>query len=207
MGTTQDSGGETPELNQLRHDLRQYVAAGMLLSHPSGEAPDDPAMRERLQRILEIFARMDELVRTPTASKAPDWVVDLVQLVDDCVSYTRLTHGVPLDLVGAEEPVEAIGDPVMLRRALINVLDNATRAAGKAGRVRVQVSSEAGEALVEVADDGDGFGRIPSVSGFGMSIVDEALRACRGRLEISSGPGPGTTVRMHIPAQRGRVGA
>ncbi len=207
MGTTQTFDGTTPELNQLRHDLRQYVAAGMLLSHPSGGTPDDPQTQERLQRILEIFMRMDELVRAPAAAQAPDWVVDLVQLVDDCVSYMRLTHGVPLDLVGAEEPVEAFGDPVMLRRALINVLDNATRAAGDAGRVRVRVSSMAGEALVEVADDGDGFGRIPSVSGLGMSIVDQALRACRGRLEISSGPGPGTTVRMRIPAQRGQVGA
>jgi signal transduction histidine kinase len=64
------------------------------------------------------------------------------------------------------------------------------------------VRRAAGGAVVEVTDDGDGFGRIPSVSGQGMSIVDQALRTCHGRLEITSGPGPGTTVRMLIPTPR-----
>ncbi len=185
---------------QLLHDLRQYVAAGILLSAPGRWGPEDHGP-ERLERIHEVFLRMDELTAQPDPEQRQIWVVDLVQLVDECVSLARLAHGIPFNVEGPPR-VEASCDPVLLRRAVVNVLDNATRATGASGHVRVIVSNRPGEALVEVSDEGEGFGRIPSGSGLGMSIVDQALRACQGSLEIISGPGPGTTVRMHIPSQR-----
>ena len=195
-------------LVQLRHDLRQYVAAGVLLTIQPGDEQLDPEIRSRLRRINQLFSRMRELTDTPPAywsylrryppERTPP--VDLVELVDECVSVTRLRRDVPLDLSG-DGRVEAAVDPVMIRRAVSNVLDNATRAAGEGGQVHVGVHRLPGQAVVEVTDDGIGFGRIPSVSGHGMSIVDQALRSCHGRLEISSGPGPGTTVRMLIPSQ------
>lgn len=190
-------------LVQLRHDLRQYVAAGVLLTLQPGDELLEPEIRSRLRRINQLFSRMRELTDTPPAAEAPPErtpPVDLVELVDECVSVTRLRRDVPLDLSG-DRRVEAAVDPVMIRRAVNNVLDNATRAAGEGGQVRVGVHRLPGQAVVEVTDDGNGFGRIPSVSGHGMSIVDQALRSCHGRLEISSGPGPGTTVRMLIPSQ------
>ena len=190
------------ELIQLRHDLRQYVAAGLLLTQLPDDELLDPGVRIRLQRINQLLERMRELTApvAPAEPSARGCTVDLVELVDECVSYARMTHDVPL-YVSADGPVEALVDPVMLRRAVNNVLDNATRAAGTTGRVRVRVDRLHTRAIVEVTDDGDGFGRIPSISGQGMSVVDQALRACHGRLEISSGPGPGTTVRLLIPSQ------
>lgn len=189
------------ELVQLRHDLRQYVAAGMLLTQLPGDEDLDPVVAVRLRRIGELFRQMQELTAAPppAQSEPPTWVIDLVALVDECVAFTQLRHDVPV-VVTVDEHVEVVVDPVMLRRAVNNVLDNATRAAGDGGKVRVGVRQADGGAVVEVTDDGDGFGRIPSVSGQGMSIVDAALRACHGRLEISSGPGPGTTVRLLIPS-------
>jgi len=56
-------------------------------------------------------------------------------------------------------------------------------------------------AWVEVTDDGHGFGQIESGSGHGLSIVSAAVRASNGRLEISSGPGPGTRVRIVMPTR------
>ncbi len=44
--------------------------------------------------------------------------------------------------------------------------------------------------------------RIASGHGHGMSVVGTVLQECHGRLEITSGPGPGTTVRMLIPSGR-----
>lgn len=193
------SGSDDRALVQLVHDMRQYVAAGILLSGSPGSSAPGSEESERLARIHDVFLRMDELTARPQPRARRDWVVDLVQLVDECVSFARMTHDIPFDVESAQA-VEASCDPVLLRRAVANVLDNATRATGDSGKVRVSVQSLPGEALVEVSDEGNGFGRIPSVSGQGMSIVDEALRSCRGSLEIYSGPGPGTTVRMRIPA-------
>jgi signal transduction histidine kinase len=188
------------ELTQLRHDMRQYVAAGTLLTHLTDGEVLDPEVRTRIESLRQIFLRMDELTRPTSAEPVgPTWLVDVVQLVEECVSFISVSHPARLELTSAGS-VAALCDPVMLRRAVINVLDNASRAAGSSGTVQVRVHVLPTEALVEVSDDGDGFGRIPSVSGQGMSIVDRALRGCQGRLEISSGPGPGTTVRMHIPS-------
>jgi len=200
LSTSSISDTHARDLVQLKHDLRQYVAAGMLLTALPGDEELDPGVQVRLRRIGELFRQMQDLTaaQPPTLAGPPTWVIDLVALVDECVAFTQLRHDVPV-VVSVDDHVEAVVDPVMLRRAVNNVLDNATRAAGDGGKVRVGVRRAAGGAVVEVTDDGDGFGRIPSVSGQGMSIVDQALRTCHGRLEITSGPGPGTTVRMLIP--------
>lgn len=200
MRATTEEGQSTHELVQLRHDLRQYVAVGILLSQPSPEENLAPDVLERLERIQQVFSRMGELTAPPAPQSAPAWVVDVAQLVHDCVAFVKLTHDVGLELYG-EQPVHALCEPVQTRRAIANVLDNAARAAGPSGTVRVRVENLPNEALVEVTDDGNGFGRIPSVSGQGMSIVHDAVQSCRGRLEIVSGPGPGTTVRLLLPSR------
>jgi signal transduction histidine kinase len=96
----------------------------------------------------------------------------------------------------------AFGDKALLRRAISNILDNASRAAGTAGRVRVCVGVDGADAYVEISDDGAGFGGITHGTGHGLQLVAAAVRASRGRLEISSGPGPGTTVRLLLPARQ-----
>jgi signal transduction histidine kinase len=202
MGMRTSTRSDDRDLVQLRHDLRQYVAAGVLLTRLPGDELLDEGTQQRLERLRSLFLGMHELTAAPTVPTGAAWTLDLVQLVDECVSFVRMTHKVPLDL-HSDGPATAYGDPVLLRRAVTNVLDNATRAAGESGHVKVRVDSLPGESLVEIADDGEGFGQIPTVTGEGLSIVDKALRACHGRLEISSGPGPGTTVRMLIPVQGG----
>ena len=199
--TDEQSHEETREIVQLRHDLRQYVAAGVLLTKLPGDERLDESMQRRLERLRLLFHGLNELTSPSGPPSGHGWLIDLAELVDECVSFMRISRGTPLE-VKSNGPARAFADPVLLRRAVTNVLDNATRAAGCNGHVRVRVNSLPGEALVEIADDGKGFGQIPSNTGQGLSIVDQALRACHGRLEISSGPGPGTTVRMLIPMQR-----
>ncbi len=153
----------------------------------------------RLESIRQVFRAMGELVRPAAPDGIPGWGFDVAHLVDECVGALGLAHDARLALL-TEPPTFAFGDPVLLRRAVTNALDNAVRAAGRSGHLLVRVGHVPGTALVEISDDGAGFGQIPSVTGYGMSIIDRALRASHGRLEISSGPGPGTTVRMLIPA-------
>ena len=81
--------------------------------------------------------------------------VDLTTLVDECLQVFGLTYDVPVD-VDESGPVFGRGDPVGLRRAIGNVLDNALRAAGDQGTVHVKVSSDDHTAAVEVSDNGTG---------------------------------------------------
>jgi signal transduction histidine kinase len=73
----------------------------------------------------------------------------------------------------------------------------------------VQMEYGAGEIALEVRDDGQGFeagaGAGPERDGqghFGLTGMKERAVAIGGRLEVTSEPGAGTTVRLEAPAPR-----
>ena len=196
------AGDRAKELVNFCHDLRQYIAAGLLLSQMPADEDLDEDVRKRLEMIHQQFAHAADLIATAAGDFTPRrWELDLAEVVDDCVQVVKLTHQVSVDVDQSEHAL-AYGDPVLVRRALVNVLDNASRAVGEDGTVRVRVGDDHDTAWVEVADNGLGFGQIASGTGHGLSIVNAAIRASKGRLEISSGPGPGTKVRLSLPMQR-----
>lgn len=201
------AGDSAVELVNLCHDLRQYVAAGLLLSKMPGDEELDPEVRKRLSALHDQFAHAADLIATARGDSLPRrWQLDLAALVVDCVKLVQLTHDVVIEVDTSIQPI-AYGDPVLTRRALVNVLDNAARAVGRDGEVTVTLGEDDSTAWVEVVDNGLGFGQIESGSGHGLSIVHAAVRASGGRLEISSGPGPGTQVRMTLSTRLGGVQA
>jgi signal transduction histidine kinase len=185
------------EIEKFCHDLRQYVAAGKLIAAVPTESAAEGS--ERIQVLSEIFGFIDELVASALGeAEGAGLRFELNALVSQCVAITRALHGAVIidDSSGA---VQAAGDPTMVRRAVANVLDNAARAAGPDGHVTVSVTESEHTAIIEISDDGIGFGGVRTVSGHGMTVVWQALRSVGGRLEIASGPGPGTTVRLVLP--------
>jgi signal transduction histidine kinase len=191
-------GASAEDLSQLCHDLRQYVAAGLLLSESSSAAIDDGAVLGRMSLIHQQFTAIAELLDVEPAGHQIGGV-NLTQLAGECADVVRLTHRVSV-IFERSALVVAAGDQVLLRRAIGNLLDNACRAAGGAGTVQVHVGTADGEAFVEVSDDGPGFGDVASGTGHGLNVVAQAVRACAGRLELHSAPGAGTTVRLCMPA-------
>lgn len=201
----QGSAAEPLNLMRLCHDLRQYVAAGLLLSE-STTAPDSAESdHSRMVLIHQQFAAIAELLTAESGAAGRVGVVNLSRLVSECAEVVRLTYRVPV-LVEQSARVLVRGDQALLRRSISNILDNACRATGSSGRVCARVEVSAGEARVEVSDGGAGFGGISSGTGHGLQVVAAAVRACHGRMEIASGPGPGTTVRLCLPATRRSVG-
>lgn len=77
------------------------------------------------------------------------------------------------------------GDEVELRRAIANLLSNATRAAGPGGKVLVQLRRPAEHVLLTVDDSGPGFGLIHRGFGLGLLSLAHGLESYGGRLEYS----------------------
>jgi len=105
-------------------------------------------------------------------------------------------------------------DPTHLEMALLNVLINARDAMADGGQVKVGTSLARGnEVVICVVDEGEGM--TPEVmqratepffttkgpgTGLGLAMVHGFVQQSRGRLELDSTPGKGTTVRMIFPA-------
>lgn len=182
----------------LCHDVRQYVAAGLMLTQVRDAGTLDPDVRRRLDTIAEVFQEIKEAVEDADDRRNRPSTLDLAEVARECVTMTNLVSKVPIELI-APRRVHARANRPLLRRAVLNLLNNATRAAGTGGRVEVEVGRLGGEAWLEVRDDGAGFGLIPSGSGLGMAVVESVVRSCGGRMEITSGPQPGTRVRLRLP--------
>lgn len=205
MTSTTQEAQEISDVIRLCHDLRQYIAAGRLVADRSLEAgaADTADLGHRLDTMAEILAAMEDIVRAHLEDRL--WVIDLCQVVHDCVRVARITSEAAIQ-AEVEGPAYAYAQPGMMRRAVLNVLSNAARAAGRQGHVEVRIHRQAFENWIEVADSGPGFARIDTATGHGLSIVDQALRAASGSLEITSDPGSGTTVRLRLPARLDGVG-
>ncbi len=182
----------------------------------------DDAMRrteqesERLGRLVEdmlTLARLDEqrpLARDP---------VDLERLVRDAVADARAVdpqRTIALDHDGST--LWTVGDADRLRQVLANVIGNALVHTPSDVPVRIGAYTRDDRAVVEVSDDGPGmepdvaaraterfFRADPSRSrhrggsGLGLSIVEAAVAAHGGDVDIDSAAGQGTTVRLSFP--------
>lgn len=194
-GTAHD---DVARLRSLCHDLRQYVAAGLLLSERPDGQPLDDAIAERFEFIHETLLRAEEMIDT-TQREFGSRIVefDLAPIVEQSVGLLRAS-GAQIDTDLCSRPV-ALGDPGLVRRAVVNVLDNAARAVGPTGRILARVGHDDETAWFEVVDDGRGFGQIASGSGFGLAMVHAAIEVSDGHLQITSSR-RGTTFRIVLPA-------
>jgi len=117
-------------------------------------------------------------------------------------------------------------DPTHLEMALLNVLINARDAMPQGGKVKVGTSllrhggEDGSHVVICVIDEGEGMS--PEVmrratepffttkgpgTGLGLAMVHGFVQQSRGRLEIDSTPGEGTTVRMVFPVSDGAADA
>jgi signal transduction histidine kinase len=150
-----------------------------------------------MSRLLDIIAQ-----EIPARAAVPASAqVELRSLAGQVTQLARIAHETEVILEpGPELTVEA--SPALLWRVLTNVVDNAARAAGAYGRVGVTVSARGDRALVDVIDDGPGFGHgPPGAASLGLGVVTTLLESCGGTLEIRAPASGGAHVRIAVPLQ------
>ncbi|QIN77640.1 hypothetical protein GBA65_02985 [Rubrobacter marinus] len=94
-----------------------------------------------------------------------------------------------------EVPLGRRGEEIL--SVIQEAMTNARRHSG-ARNVRVNLDAGTEELVVEVSDDGRGFGA-GAAPGVGLSSMRERAAALGGRLEVESAAGSGTTVRLTVP--------
>jgi signal transduction histidine kinase len=183
---------------QVLHDVRGAVGAILMLGEVAQLEADDRAVVSR--RLREIVGEARWLITLLDSGWDDDAArpLDVDEAVQECVERVRLQHETVIDLrTGGSDEVAA--QPVGLRRAVTNVVANAARAAGPDGHVVVRTYDTDGDVVVEVVDDGPGFGQVPIQHGLGLGITREAMAAAGGSVDISDAPDGGTCVRLGLP--------
>jgi two-component system, OmpR family, sensor kinase len=166
---------------------------------------------------LLLLARLDQ--QRPLQARP----VDLLALATDAVSEARVAkpeHPVTLVVPGGAggSPPVVRGDLDKLRQVVGNLLSNAFQHTPPATAVTVSVRTEAGDAVLEVADEGPGlrpedaarvferFYRVDAArsrdsggTGLGLSIVDSIVTAHGGQVSVRSAPGEGARFRVTLP--------
>ena len=107
-----------------------------------------------------------------------------------------------------------LGDLDRLKQVFINVIDNAIKYSNPGGRIRIETADMGGHIQVVVSDTGVGISKedLPNIkkkfykanrsrpgSGIGLALADEIIRRHKGRLDIDSEEGVGTTVTITLP--------
>lgn len=198
---TEDLGAisDADQIRSICHDLKQNIATGLLLSDLVNGDELHTAVRRHVVTLREQWAHVADLVAVLSGDlESIVRRADLAEVSVRCVDAVRAGREVTLEIEGDEHVVA--GDPVLLRRALGNLLDNACRATPAEGRVSVRVGKGSSESWVEVVDEGPGLGQIAAGTGLGLEVVRAAVWKSAGRLRIDSGPRSGTTFRMTFPS-------
>jgi signal transduction histidine kinase len=158
--------------------------------------------RERVEQLLGETRWLDHLLRRLDEDDddrplpSPDRIrVD--KLAGEIVAGLRLATRHRLNF--SATPVWAHIDSLALWRALRNVLDNACRVT--TGQVDTCVSQERGWVVIQVDDDGPGFGSgSGGLGSLGLGIVHDLIARYGGSLEIRHRELGGARVRLLLPA-------
>jgi heavy metal sensor kinase len=176
---------------------------------------------EEVDRLAEIVEGLLALSRLDTGEVASAWVrFDLAELVSTTASQMSLLAEDKhiTVLCDCAERVMIEGDQARLKQVVVNLLDNAIKYTPNGGRVKLEITQEAGDAVLDVADDGVGIPpeALPHVfkrffrvdgsrsreqggAGLGLSIVKSICDAHGAHVEVSSTPGQGSRFRIRQP--------
>lgn len=115
-------------------------------------------------------------------------------------------RSIHLELVGADQPLAANGEPRGVVQILVNLINNAVRHSPDGGTIAVIAERRAEMVAVTVADEGPGIAEAdqkriferyeradssPGGSGLGLSISRRLAHSMRGDIELVSAPGTG----------------
>jgi len=162
-----------------------------------------------LKAMVDEFSRF---ARIPPVSPAPN---DPKTVVESALSlYDGTRPGFQFVRDFDASPVSALIDPEQMKRALINLIDNAIEVMGQGGTITISTRhlAERGVLRIDVSDDGPGIppedrGRLflPYFStkrrgtGLGLSIVDRIVSDHAGTIRAEDNDPHGTRFIIEIP--------
>ena len=185
------------------------------------EGVDESVLRELgkdLDRLRTVTDRFSKIGSDPELVPA-----DVGAFIGDTMAYLqpRMPRGVEFDIGIPKSPVMAAINPALFGWVLENLTKNAVDAMEGVGRLRLNLTKEGGQIMLDVEDTGKGMSRRvqrqvfdPGFStkargwGLGLSLVRRIVREYHGGqiVILRSEEGQGTTFRVTLPLVSGDMG-
>lgn len=214
----------------IAHEINQPLSAiqGFAFSALRWLERDEPDLHEARQsltglnnavlNVYEVMQRVRNLVGNSQAENAP---VNLRTLIGDTVSFASRdadAHGAKINFSHNVPDVVVLGDRVLLKHLLLNLITNALQAMEILARGEKLIEIELGlldeQAHVTVRDCGPGlrastrerpfepfFTTKPGGMGLGLSICKSIVDLHDGQIVLANHPDGGLRVSLTLPAQ------
>ncbi len=166
---------------------------------------------------LLVLARLERETELPAISPAEHGVADVLRAAaQDCEAKAE-EKGVKVS-ISCDEGLTARFDRGLIEQAVANLLDNAIKYSYPGKDVRIEAERIEGEVVIRVRDEGKGIearhlprlferfyradearSREMGGTGLGLSIVKHIALAHKGRVDVKSSPGKGSTFYIYLP--------
>jgi len=202
--------------HELRTPLTAIRVLGETLADGRGEPRGYGALvaqeSERLEALVERVLTVTRVEQVPRFGP-----VDPAELLRSAVTLVRPRaerRRARVECRVESSLPECRWDGEAVRRALLNLLDNAVSHGREGGRVEASAEAAGAEVRLSVADDGPGIGRTERRrifgrfergrteapgTGLGLYLVEEVARAHGGRVDLVTAEGRGSTFSLVLP--------
>ncbi len=211
--------------HELRTPLSSIRATVEVLLDGALEEPElahefIKAIELESDRLSQLVEEMLELSRIESGNipfdVRPDDAAAICQEAARRMQAQAERAGVRLTCTVPDQMRPVLADHERLLRALLNLLHNAIKFTEAGGTVSVEASDRVGEAVLVVRDTGAGIAsddldriferfykadraRSSTGTGLGLAIVKHTVQAHRGRIEVESTPGVGSSFTLLLP--------
>ncbi len=209
--------------HELKTPLQGIIGSAELIENGMVKPEDLPrfvghihAEAARLVTLIDDIIRLSQLDEGDAMPTEPVDLLAVSQEAAENLHDVAAARDVMVSVTG--QPAVLPGVRRLIYEIVYNLCDNAIKYNRDGGRVDVTVAADAGGSSITVADTGIGiapehqarvFERFYRVdkshskasggTGLGLSIVKHAVQYHRGRIELESTPGTGTTIRVVFP--------
>ena len=179
-------------------------------------------VRDEISRVNKIIEHFLFVARPFQSEFNAQTLEEILDYVLNLLEETIQGSGIEMEKNWEKDLPPVMGDRSQLTQAFLNLLNNSVEAMPRGGRLKVALKSIPGLKTIELRIEDSGPGIPPENMkkvfahyfttkekgiGLGLAITQKIIQGHKGRLEVRSLPGQGTTVRIRLPMAEKKINA